>query len=114
MTPGSMLREFAEQSPAAYGNLGVLGVIAARLGEIEEARRIDDRLAAIDRPYVFGGPMLWRARIAASLGERERAVNLLRDAFGRGTNYGIWLHRDPELASLRDHPPFQELLRPKG
>ena len=109
-----LYREFAEQSPAAYGNVGVLGVIAARLGEIEEARRIDDRLAAIDRPYVFGGPMLWRARIAASLGERERAVNLLRDAFGRGTNYGIWLHRDPELASLRDYPPFQDLLRPKG
>ena len=109
-----MYREFAEQSPAAYGNVGVLGIIAARLGEVEEARRIDDRLAAIDRPYVFGGPMLWRARIAASLGEQERAVNLLRDAFSRGTNYGIWLHRDRELALLRDYPPFQELLRPKG
>ena len=75
---------------------------------------MDDRLAAIAEPYVFGGPTLWRALIAASLGERERAVNLLRDAFGRGADYGIWLHRDPDLASLRDYPPFQELLRPKG
>ncbi len=109
-----LYRELAERSPAAYGNRGVLGIIAARLSEREEALRIDEYLAGIDRPYTFGGPTLWRARIAAVLGEQERAVNLLRDAFTRGTNYGIWLHRDPELASLRDYPPFQELLRPKG
>ncbi len=82
--------------------------------EVESAGGIDEYLAGIDRPYTFGGPTLRRARIAAVLGEQERAVNLLRDAFTRGTNYGIGLHRDPELASLRNYPPFQELLRPKG
>ncbi len=34
----------------------------------------------------------------------------------KGVNwgYGLWLHRDIDFESLRDYPPFQELLRPKG
>ena len=109
-----LYREFVERFPAAYGNRGALGVVAARLGDREEALRIDEYLAGIDLPYTLGGPTLWRARIAAVLGEQERSVNLLRDASNQGVGYGIWLHRDAELALLRDYPPFQELVRPKG
>jgi hypothetical protein len=28
--------------------------------------------------------------------------------------YSVWVHRDIDFESLRDYPPFQELMRPKG
>ena len=51
-----------------------------------------------------------RARIAVALGERERAMELLRQA-GPLSGGG---HADPLLEPLWDYPPFKQLLRPKG
>ncbi len=68
----------------------------------------------LDRPYLFGANTYWRARIAALLGERERAVSLLRDGFAQGRSYGAYLHAEYDLEPLRGYPPFEELLRPKG
>ena len=84
------------------------------LPDRDEAARVDSLLAARDVPYQLGGPTMNRARIAAALGDRERAVNLLQDGFSRGSAYGIWLHREPAFDGLRDYPAFMELLRPKG
>jgi hypothetical protein len=56
-----------------------------------------------------------RAAIAASLGERDAAVALLRAALARGASMlGAWLHRDPELAPLFGRRDFEELTRPQG
>ncbi|MCI0556606.1 MAG: hypothetical protein L0287_37165, partial [Anaerolineae bacterium] len=93
---------------------GHLGAIAARRGEVEKARRIAEQLQRIQRPYLFGNHTYWRAKIAALSGERERAVTLLREAFAQGYDYGTHISRDMDLESLRDYPPFQELMRPKG
>jgi serine/threonine-protein kinase len=106
-----------------FDYLGFLGAVAAREGHRDEARRISQRLGAIARPYLFGHPTLWRAKIAALLGDREEAVGLLREAIGQGLlpldlaqglGYTMWLHRDIDFESLRDYMPFQELLRPKA
>jgi hypothetical protein len=57
------------------------------------------------------------------MGDRERTVSLLRQAISQGVlpgdlaqglGYPMLLHRDIDLESMRDYPPFQELLRPKG
>jgi tetratricopeptide (TPR) repeat protein/predicted Ser/Thr protein kinase len=106
-----------------FDYLGFLGVIAARQGHSADALRLSERLAAITRPHLFGYPTLWRARIAALMGDPERAVGLLRQAISQGVlpgdlaqglGYPMLLHRDIDLESMRDYPPFQELLRPKG
>jgi tetratricopeptide (TPR) repeat protein/tRNA A-37 threonylcarbamoyl transferase component Bud32/TolB-like protein len=94
--------------------LGRLGSVAARLGDREEALRISTQLEEIDRPYLWGSHTLRRARIAAVLGDRDSAVELLRLAFSQGRSYSISLHRDIDLESLRDYPSFQEFMRPKG
>jgi hypothetical protein len=89
-------------------------VLAARRGERAEAERIASAMATLDRPYLFGETYYWRAVIAAQLGQRAEAMDLLRDAFGHGRAHDIGLHRDPLLAPLRSYTPFKELLRPQG
>ena len=93
--------------------LGSLGVVEARAGLGEEASRIDETLATLDRPYLMGSNTQWRARIAAVLGERERAVALLRDAYREGVGYDLWLHTDVTLDSLRGFDRFEEFLTPR-
>jgi len=109
-----VLEELAQASPDVIAYRGMLGCLAARTGDHGEALRIREELERLDRPYMFGENFCWSARIAALLGERERAVELLRQAFARGYQYGPDLHSDPDLEPLRDYPPFQEMIRPKG
>ena len=93
--------------------LGYLGAVAARQGNRDQALRVDQTLARVKRPYLFGRPTVWRARIQALLGERDAAVALLRDAFARGYPHAHGLHVDLAFESLRDYGPFRELLTPK-
>jgi tetratricopeptide (TPR) repeat protein len=95
-------------------SVGYLGVIAARQGNREEALRWSEELAASDFPYINGYETLWRGRIASVLGDREEAMALLLEAHAQGRYFGWAWHRDPALESLRDYPPFQEFMRPKG
>jgi hypothetical protein len=53
-----------------------------------------------------------RARLAALAGDRERAVALVRRAFELGLRYRMFLHLDPDFESLREYPPYRELIRP--
>jgi tetratricopeptide (TPR) repeat protein len=93
---------------------GYLGTIAARLGDRGTALRISDELKALIKPYLFGEHTYWRACIASLFGEKAQAVSLLRESFAQGGSYGVDLHRDIDLEPLRDYPPFQELIKPKG
>jgi HEPN domain-containing protein len=36
------------------------------------------------------------------------------NGFAQGYRFTIAVHRDPDFEPLRDYPPYQELLRPKG
>jgi tetratricopeptide (TPR) repeat protein/tRNA A-37 threonylcarbamoyl transferase component Bud32 len=93
---------------------GRRGFIAAMAGDSPQARTDAEWLATLDRPYMFGINTYWRGAIVGALGERDNAVSLLRQAFSEGYS-DRW--RDAwcfQLTPLRDYPPFQELMRPKG
>jgi tetratricopeptide (TPR) repeat protein/predicted Ser/Thr protein kinase len=111
-------REIVEQLAAARPDdidlIGYLGTTAAHLGDREEARAIMERLRRLNRPYLFGNNLYWSADIAALLGERELAVQLLQQAFAQGLADFMLLHQDPDLEPLHGYPPFEELRRPKG
>jgi tetratricopeptide (TPR) repeat protein len=109
-----LFEELAKESPDDLNHRGYLGVIAARQGNREEALKHSAWLENLNRPYLLGSHTLWRARIAAVLGEQERAVLLLRDAFAQGAAYGIGFHRDPAFESLKEYGPYKELMKPKG
>jgi len=104
---------FVNEGLGSMDYLGYLGAIAARQGDREQALRVERRLAGAERPYFFGRHTIWRARIHALLGERELATTLVREALSRGYPHADELHTDIDFESLRDYPPFQELLRPK-
>ena len=97
------------------GDLAQLGVVAARRGDREEAYRISRLLEERDRslnlPQSPEDGAYERARIAAALGERERAMELLHQS--RTHRYSD-VHLDLVFEPLWDYPPFKELLRPKG
>ena len=75
---------------------------------------MSEELANVDFSFLNGIHTLWRGRIAALLGDREEAMALLLEAHAQGRPFGWSWHRDVDLESLRDYPPFQEFLRPKG
>ncbi len=93
--------------------LGFLGVVAAREGKRDDALRIDRELQATNPRYRYGRHTMWRARIRAVLGDRDTAVALVQEAFAQGYARGGVMHLYPSLASLRNDPAYQELLKPK-
>jgi len=111
---GRIFESLAAEHPEDIDYQGYLGTLAARRGDREKAMRISEELGKIERPYLFGNHLYQQARIVALLGEKERAVALLKEAFSQGRYYGVYLHRDIDLEPLWDYPPFIELLRPKG
>jgi len=93
--------------------LGYLGAVAARLGDKDGALKMAKQLAEDQRPYLFGDPTYWRARITALLGDKEGSVNLLREATKQGYAYSS-IHPTEDFESLADYPPYVQLMKPKG
>ncbi len=95
--------------------LGLRGRIAAAAGDSVGAHAADSALATRGRG-MGGTNTLERAFIATNLGQRERAVVLLQEAFAQGYGFTIrWrLHWLTDTKSLRGYPPFEQLLQPQG
>jgi len=94
-------------------SLGFVGILAAKRGDKKEAKRISRLLEEMDNKYLFGGHTYIRAQIAAQLGEKKRAIDLLRESLRQGSHY-YQIHGDVYFEPLWDYPPFQELIKPKG
>ncbi len=102
-----------ENSPESLSFKGHRGVTLAHLGRREEALESDQWLERVDRPFLRGAHTRWRAAIAAALGDRERAVRLLEQAYQEGMDLGHIHRRDPEWRPLHDYRPYQEFVRPR-
>ncbi|UCG84849.1 MAG: serine/threonine protein kinase [Gemmatimonadota bacterium] len=107
----------SDEFPEELDYRGLVGVLAACRGDEDEALRLSQWLGALDRPYLKGNHTAWRSQIAGALGDGESAVALWRQALAEGvtprfpsTWRTAWLAFEP----IRDYPPFQELMRPKG
>ena len=111
-------REVAEQltrdRPDDVQCLGLLGVLEARIGNEDGARRIAEQLLASQGQHSLAERTFWRACITAQLGQLDEAVQLLQRAFSEGHLFSDEIHRDINLDPLWDYPPFQKLIEPKG
>jgi tetratricopeptide (TPR) repeat protein/tRNA A-37 threonylcarbamoyl transferase component Bud32 len=110
----AIFQRLRQEVPDSIAYHGYLGSIAAKVGDRERALEISESLSALERPYLFGHIAYWQARIAALLAEPERAMTLLRLAMAQGHQFDPGTHFDSDLQAMRDYPPFQEWLRPKG
>jgi DNA-binding SARP family transcriptional activator/TolB-like protein len=106
--------ELAAESPDHMVVRAYLGLIAARTGDREQAVQTATWLRELDRPYLFGQHTLWRARIAARLGNPADAARLIREALAEGHTYTPALHIDPDLRAIHPHPAFGQILNPDG
>jgi len=98
-------------------DLAQLGIAEAMLGNRDAARRAEQALVGGKRRYERGTPKLWQAEIAAALGERDRAVQLLHEGLSMGMGLerlGGGVFGNPDLEPLFGYPPFEELVRPTG
>ena len=109
--------ELVRRHPRDARYTGLLGTLAAQRGDRAEAVRLSDFLVALERPFGRGEASYWRACIAARLGERDTALDLLARALDAGYVYQVRFldaHVEPSFATLRGDPRLKMLLRPKG
>jgi tetratricopeptide (TPR) repeat protein len=93
---------------------GMAGLAAAREGDRERAEQETAYMVGLapDRvPPWLPGQM---AYMLAVEGRAEEAVASIESAMNQGWAFSPWWHRDPAFDLIRDHPAFQELIRPKG
>ncbi|MFC1500728.1 protein kinase [Candidatus Zixiibacteriota bacterium] len=108
----AIFEALAMDDPGNATYQGYLGTLAARRGDQQGARRISDWLEEDSTSSTRAARTSWRARIAAQLGNKEEAVELLREAFSWGLGY-LSIHGDMDFEPLLDYPPYQDLIRPK-
>jgi tetratricopeptide (TPR) repeat protein len=113
----------ASEHPDNINYKGRLGALAARRGDRVAAERIAEELRRCESRYLWGNHTTRSARIIALLGDKERAVGLLREAVAQGSGsgeepdsygYGFIYRHSMDLEPLRGYPPFEELIKPKG
>src|SRR6267142_1679121 len=109
--------DLARAHPQNEQYAGLLGVLAAQRGDRADAARLDRLLVALERPLGRGQATYWRSCIAALLGQRDAAVDLLARALDAGYVYQVRflnVHVEPSFRTLREYPRFQKLMAPKG
>lgn len=107
------LESLAKKLPRDRGVLLSLAVISAQQGDSGNARRIEALLNANNTQTSPADLLLGRAILAAGLGENDRAVALLQDAFQMGYAWRSVLHIVPGLEKLRGYGPYEDLVRPR-
>ena len=106
--------ELLETNPRAWWMRGHQGVMLAWMGRDDEARAVEDWLESSALEYGQSAITLWRAGIAARLGERERAVALLQRSRLEGRIWDslhAWFHL---YDALEDYQGFQLFMAPQG
>jgi tetratricopeptide (TPR) repeat protein len=85
-----------------------VGMAAAHRGDRETAETIEQQ-------FESEGEFTLAGYVTAHMGERDRAVELLRRGLTESTTtFRQIVKWDLDLEPLWDYPPFQELIRPKG
>lgn len=95
---------------------GRLATSAVHLGDGPTARRIDAHLAKVNRPFLMGKALRWRASIAAAEGRATDAFGLLEMAVRQGnrlmdTPINLTIHLDQDFVPLLKLPAYAAMLQ---
>ena len=109
----SFVVQINDAQPGDSELAGWLGVTAAADGHTNRAMEISKSLP-VSSDFRDPGWKNWQAAIAAHLGDKNGAVELLAEGFSKGRIYDLHLHSSLLFEPLWDYPPFQKLIEPKG
>jgi TolB-like protein len=99
----------------AWYDLARIGCIYARLGEVDQAAEIINRLQGLDSPQTIGQYRYAMALVYSTLGEKEKAVAHMKQAFRAGFGFTSSRYKDAfEFLPLSGYPPFEEFVAPNG
>ena len=87
-------------------------VSLCRLGRLEEGKEWAERALEIDP--ADAGVRYNVACLFALEKEPERAIDCLEEAIAAGFGNSAWIRQDPDLASLKGNPRFEELVSGVG
>jgi len=92
--------------------VGAAALVAAKLHEVDRAHRLLARLGNARPKYFPGEWYYWRAVVAVALGDKQRALAILREGADHmvGTTFWVPLHADPFVSSLQGDPAFVAFL----
>ncbi len=107
----TLFATLAVAEPDSIGFLGYAAAAAARMGNPVRAQILSDSLTTMQRDFLFGHVPYWRGRIAAVLGQRDVAMDYLREANDMGRRMTWATHADVDLKLLRDYEPFRGFIR---
>jgi len=107
----TLLAPLRHAAPDNVDYAGLAGLAAAKSGNEAVARTIADSLTRRPKPYEFGAPAWYAAKIAAVLGDPQGAIARLHEAIAEGHSYDLSLHRDADFLSLRAGDDFEALVR---
>jgi tetratricopeptide (TPR) repeat protein len=104
-----IVTRYLEMNPDDPRAATMCAVSSCRLGEKSKGLQWAERALAIDP--ADAGVRYNVACLFALEGLSDRALDCLEQAMKHGFGNRDWISRDPDLASLREHPRFQALLR---
>jgi hypothetical protein len=102
----------AARDTNSFDVVGYLALAHAARGDRARARAVADSLGGLHRRWLYGEHTYWRAAIMGAIGERDQAVELLKQAYREGRRMQSW-HYDGALSALHGYPAFDALVRPR-
>jgi tRNA A-37 threonylcarbamoyl transferase component Bud32 len=99
------------ERPGDVARLEIQGFARAMRGDRAGAGRAAAAIARLDGTFERGRDRDARGLIAAALGDRAAAVELLRQAYPGGRHPTLY-HVTPVYELLRGYPPFEAMIRP--
>lgn len=115
------IRGFRKAEPNSCFWIVYEGISAAHDGDRKVAMFADSVLQVIAKPggdKRYGAMLMplslyHRAEIASLLGDRDRAIGLLGDAFANRLRYNTYVHANQAFASIRNDPRYVRLMAPR-
>ncbi len=95
-------------------NYAYAGVLNARLGNSDEAKKTINGLLSRKTQYDYGTTPYLQGRILLHLGQENQALDKLQQAIDEGAKFYAfnWFDTDPDLIPLFNNARFQKMIHP--